>query len=65
MNVNGFLFWHSMWHLYPLVCGCIEIVDVYYLGDYLPKWKKGKIKEDDAVRQWENEIKTKFATKRK
>lgn len=61
MNVDGFLFWHSMWHLYPLVCGAFEIFDVYCLGEYLPKWKREEEQIDDVVRQWEHEISAKFA----
>jgi len=65
MNVDGFLFWHSMWHLYPLVCGSIEVFDVFFLGEYFPKWKRGEDQIDDVVRKWEHEISAKFAGKRK
>lgn len=41
-DVYGFLFWHAMWHLYPLVCSFIELVDVHYLGEYVPNSKKQK-----------------------
>jgi hypothetical protein len=32
-DVNGFLIWHSIWHLYPLVCSVIMSMDKVLFGD--------------------------------
>mmetsp|Transcript_9450 Transcript_9450/g.13880 ORF Transcript_9450/g.13880 Transcript_9450/m.13880 type:complete len:248 (-) Transcript_9450:1664-2407(-) len=31
---EGFIFWHNMWHLYPIQCIVIEMYDAFVLGDY-------------------------------
>ncbi len=32
-DMDGFVFWHNCWHIYPIVCICIEVTDFFYLGD--------------------------------
>ena len=31
-DVNGFVFWHCLWHIFPFQIICIETYDVYVLG---------------------------------
>jgi len=45
LNVNGFLFWHAMWHLYPLTCCIMVPFDVLVLGDFTPRWIKRQTRE--------------------
>jgi hypothetical protein len=33
-DVNGFVFWHCLWHIFPFQIICIETYDVYVLGEY-------------------------------
>jgi len=33
-NMDGFIFWHNMWHIYPLLCISIQFYDYFVLGEY-------------------------------
>jgi hypothetical protein len=33
-DVNGFVFWHCLCHIFPFQIICIETYDVYVLGEY-------------------------------
>lgn len=34
LDVEGFYFWHNCWHMYPLICIPLELVDKYVLDEY-------------------------------
>lgn len=31
---DGFIFWHNLWHIYPLLCTLIELYDKFILGEF-------------------------------
>lgn len=33
-DTDGFVFWHNIWHLYPLFCSVLMSYDYYVLGEY-------------------------------
>mmetsp|Transcript_14568 Transcript_14568/g.19921 ORF Transcript_14568/g.19921 Transcript_14568/m.19921 type:complete len:266 (-) Transcript_14568:1102-1899(-) len=37
LNTDGFVFWHNMWHMYPIVCSIIMSVDKFVLDEYDPQ----------------------------
>jgi hypothetical protein len=34
LNINSFIFWHNLWHFYPLTCIIIQFYDYFVLGEY-------------------------------
>ncbi len=42
LDTEGFYFWHNCWHMYPLICIPLEIVDRYVLDEY-----NGRIAKDE------------------
>jgi hypothetical protein len=35
---DGFIFWHSLWHVYPLFVSVLFTIDIFYLGQDLSKY---------------------------
>lgn len=41
-DLNGFIFWHNMWHLYPIFASFIQALDFFVLDKYDSSIKIGK-----------------------
>jgi hypothetical protein len=46
---DGFIFWHSLWHVYPLFVSVLFSIDVFYLGQDLSKYPASAMNKSDNL----------------